>query len=58
MAKQMSPSGDVIGRRLLLGREGRAVRIVGVAGDVVHRSLGERPDAHIYLPLDDDAYRA
>lgn len=58
MARQISPSGDVVGRRLLLGREGRQVQIVGVAGDVVHRSFGERPDAHIYLPLDDEAYGA
>ncbi len=58
MARQISPSGDVIGRRLWLGRDGLPVQIVGVAGDVVHRSLGERPDAHLYLPLDEESYAA
>ena len=58
MARQISASADVIGRRLLLGREGRPVQIVGVAGDIVHRSLGERPDAHMYLPIDEATYAA
>jgi len=58
MARQISASGDVIGHRLLLGREGRPVQIVGIAGDIVHRRLGERPDAHMYLPIDEASYRA
>lgn len=58
MARQISASGDVIGRQILLGREGRSVQIVGVAGDIVHRSLGERPDAHMYLAMDETSYRA
>jgi predicted permease len=59
MARRHFPGGSPIGRRLKLGRPGATSRwmtIVGVAGEVRHRSLVADPltnpdDPDIYVPL-------
>jgi putative ABC transport system permease protein len=57
LAGQFWPSRDPLGQSLTLGT-GRRVQVIGVAANVVHRGLGERPEPYIYLPLDADAFAA
>jgi predicted permease len=55
-ARQFWPRLDPIGQTLRIGRARQQVRVSGVAADVVHRSVGERPEAYIYLPFDEQAF--
>ncbi len=48
-AKQLFPNGDAIGQELVAGRE-EPWRIVGVVGDVKHRSLEAGSGTQIYFP--------
>jgi predicted permease len=54
-ARAFWPSRDPLGQWLAIGGEGRRVQIVGVAADVIHRVVGERPEPYIYLPYDQTA---
>jgi ABC-type antimicrobial peptide transport system permease subunit len=53
MARQLSPSGDVLGRRIAFGQDGRRMEVIGVAADVLHRTLRDQPTPYVYFPLDD-----
>jgi hypothetical protein len=69
MARRFWPSSDPVGQSITIGPAeargpaetgprgwGRRVQIVGVAADIVHRAVGERPEPYIYLPLDQSAF--
>jgi len=51
LGRRLWPEGDVLGRALLVGRDRRRVRIVGVARDVRHRAIAERSSGHLYRPV-------
>jgi predicted permease len=55
MARRFWPSEDPLGQWITLGA-GKRVQVVGVAADVVHRAVGERPEPYVYLPFDRDTY--
>jgi len=48
LARRLWPGRDALGRTLV--QEGRALRIVGVAGDGKYRTLWEAPRGYLYLP--------
>ncbi len=48
-AQQLFPNGDAVGQELVAGRE-EPWRIVGVVGDVKHRSLESGSGTQIYFP--------
>ena len=50
MAKRLWPGENAVGRRLRAGRDTTWVTVVGVVGDVRHRSLTEAPEAEMYQP--------
>jgi predicted permease len=50
MAKRLWPGENAVGRRLRAGRDTSWVTVVGVVGDVRHRSLTEAPEAEMYQP--------
>ena len=50
MAKRLWPGENPVGRRLRAGRDTSWVTVVGVVGDVRHRSLTEPPEAEMYQP--------
>jgi len=52
MSRRFWPSGDPLGQWLSLGVERRRVQVVGVASDIVHRSVNEAPEPYVYLPFD------
>ena len=52
MARQLSATGDLLGRWIALGPEGRRRQVVGVAADVLHRTLRDRPEPYLYLPME------
>jgi predicted permease len=56
MARRFWPSGDALGQRFMLGPERRQVQVVGVAADVLHRAVGERPEPYVYVPFDQAAF--
>jgi predicted permease len=58
MARRFSASGDLLDRWIAVGREGRRVQVIGVAADVLHRGLKERPEPYLYLPIDAAAFEA
>lgn len=50
--RQHFPSGDVIGKRIVMGFDPEHAReVVGVVGSVRHRNLSTPPEAHIYFPF-------
>ena len=51
MARQFAPGGDLLGRWIVIGPDGERRQVVGVAADVLHRSLRERPEPYLYLPM-------
>jgi predicted permease len=55
MARRYWPGGDALGRRLKLNKDW--LEIIGIAKDVKNRSLSERPQPFLYLPLLQD-YRS
>jgi hypothetical protein len=55
-ARAFWPSRDPLGQWLTIGAEGRRVQIVGVAGEVIHRVVGERREPYIYLPYDQTSF--
>ena len=58
MAKRLWPGENPVGRRLRAGRDTSWVTVVGVVGDVRHRSLTEAPDAEMYQPTTQSAMPA
>jgi predicted permease len=56
MARRFWPSRDPLGQWFWLGAEGRRVQVIGVAADVIHRSVTERPEPYVYLPFDQAAF--
>jgi hypothetical protein len=56
MATRFWPSRDPLGQWFRLGPEGRRVQVIGVAADVIHRSVTERPEPYVYVPFDEAAF--
>jgi putative ABC transport system permease protein len=52
MARRFWSSGDPLGQWVSLGVERQRVQVVGVAADIVHRSVNEVREPYIYLPFD------
>jgi predicted permease len=50
LADQLWPDGAV-GRSLRVGAGGESATIIGVAADIKHRNMAERPGDYIYRPL-------
>jgi putative ABC transport system permease protein len=50
MARRFWPGENPVGRRLRAGRDTTWVTVVGVVGDVRHRSLTEMPETEMYQP--------
>ena len=50
MAERYWPGESPVGRRLRAGRDTTWVTVVGVVGDVRHRSLTETPEPEMYQP--------
>jgi predicted permease len=53
MAKSLWPGRSAIGQSLRLGKERRAVQVIGVAGDIKYRAMAERPGSYVFRPLAD-----
>jgi putative ABC transport system permease protein len=51
LASRFFPGEDPIGRRVWVGGSFGAATIVGLVGDVRHRSLAARPRAELYVPF-------
>jgi predicted permease len=56
MARAFWPSGDPVGQWVSLGADARRVQVVGVAADVIHRVVSERPEPYVYLPFEQAGY--
>lgn len=56
MARSFWPAADPLGQWMSIGPEERRVQVVGVAADVTHRVVGERPEPYVYLPFEQPAY--
>ena len=56
LAGQLWPGRDAIGRILRIGDKREAAEVVGIAGDVTHRTLAEKAGAYIYRTLRSDDY--
>jgi predicted permease len=52
MARRYAGSGDLLGRWISVGADGRLRQVVGVAADVRHRTLREEPEPYLYLPME------
>ena len=50
MAERYWPGESPLGRRFRAGRDTTAVTVVGIVGDVRHRSLTEAPEAELFRP--------
>jgi predicted permease len=50
MAARMWPGESALGRRFRAGRDTTWTTVVGIVGDVRHRSLTEAPEPELYLP--------
>jgi predicted permease len=57
-AQRFWPSSDPLGQWVTLAAGRTRAQVIGVAADVLHRGLGERPEPYVYLPLDRDAFTA
>ena len=51
MARRYWPSQDPIGKRVGTGAPEGWMAVVGVVGDIRHKSLAQEPDAEIFLPF-------
>ena len=57
LASEVFPNDDPLGKRLLLGMNERTpFEIVGIVGDIRHRSLESAPFATMYLPMLDTGW--
>ena len=56
MAAQLWPGHSAVGQRLRLGETGEPVQVVGVAADIKHLSMADKPAAYIYRPLRSSDY--
>ncbi|HEX5890987.1 MAG TPA: ABC transporter permease [Pyrinomonadaceae bacterium] len=45
------PNEDALGKRLITGFKGEPYEIVGIAGDLLHQSLGAPPTPAMYFPM-------
>jgi putative ABC transport system permease protein len=45
------PNEDALGKRLITGFKGEPYEIVGIAGDLLHQSLGGSPSPAMYFPM-------
>ena len=50
MAKKLWAGENAVGRRFRAGRDTSWITVVGIVGDVRHRSLTEAPEAELYQP--------
>lgn len=57
MARRFWPATDPLGQWITLDGT-RRLQVVGVAADVLHRGLTERPEPYVYVPIDRDAFAA
>jgi predicted permease len=57
MAKRIWPGQSAIGKRFRVEKDGPAIEIVGVAGDIQYFSLGETPNPFLFRPYS-QSYRA
>jgi putative ABC transport system permease protein len=53
LSSQVFPNEEPLGKRLVLGMGNQAFEIIGVVGDIRHRSLERKPAAAMYLPTYD-----
>ncbi|MCI0417442.1 ABC transporter permease, partial [bacterium] len=52
MAKRFWPGETPLGKTFRLAAENRIVTVTGVARNVKYRTIGEEPEPHIYLPVE------
>ena len=51
LADAAFPNEDALGKRLITGFKGEPYEIVGIAGDLLHNSLGGPPSPAMYFPM-------
>jgi putative ABC transport system permease protein len=51
LADTAFPNEDALGKRLITGFKGEPYEIVGIAGDLLHNSLGGPPSPALYFPM-------
>ena len=51
MAAQLWPGASAVGQRLRLGEAGESFQVVGVAADIKHWTMADKPAAYVYRPL-------
>ena len=51
LAERLWPGRSAVGEWLREGKDGRQLRVIGVAADVKHHMLGETPREYLYRPL-------
>ncbi len=57
LARRLWPGESAIGQQLYVAGVDDAFRVVGVAGDGKYRTLGESPQPHLYLAVDQNRWR-
>ena len=50
-ARRFWPNQNPIGKRIVVGRWTQGGEVVGVAGDIKNRGLGQEPQAQVYIPF-------
>jgi putative ABC transport system permease protein len=51
LANTAFPNEDALGKRLITGYKGEPYEIIGIAGDLLHNSLGGPPSPALYFPM-------
>jgi predicted permease len=51
LASRLWPGRDPVGQRLGIGPGGQRLQVIGVAADIVHHLLNERPGDYVYTAL-------
>jgi putative ABC transport system permease protein len=51
LAERLWPGRSAVGQWIREGKDGRELRVIGVAADVNHHMLGETPREYLYRPL-------